>query len=124
MHDQEQRAVQVVRMGTLTLYEITADELRLIEAGDPSSIFLNFGLVSGSAGLGVGATMLAGGDIASRATYDTLVIITIIGLLAGVVLLVLWRRSAKQTRSVIQTVRERSRTQISTASLTVSGSAP
>src|SRR3954470_22858908 len=102
MHDQEQRSVVVIRMGTLTLYEITDEELRHIEAGGPSSTFLNFGLVSFSLGVGVGTTMLAGGEISSRPIFDTLTILTIISLLAGIVLLELWRRSMKDRRSVIQ----------------------
>lgn len=114
----EQRVVQVVKMGTLTLYEISEDELRLIEAGDPSSVFLNFGIFALSLGVGIGTTLLAAGEIRSRVVFDVLVILTGLGVLAGIVLLFLWRRSAKQTRSVIQAVRERGKTQFTAATVT------
>lgn len=110
----EQRAVQVVRMGTLTVYEITDDELRLIEAGGPSSTFLNFGIGSMSLGLGIGTTLLAAGPVETRAVFDTLVILTIVGVLAGAVLLILWRQMAKRTTSTIAGVRERAGTQVAT----------
>ncbi len=107
----EQRAVQIIRMGTLTVYEITDDELRLIETGGPASTLLNFGIGSLSLSVGIFATLLSGGPISSRIISDTLVILTALGLLAGVVLLVLWRRFAKQTSSTIAGVRDRAKIQ-------------
>ena len=120
----EQRAVQVVRMGTLTVYEISSDELRLIEAGGPSSVLLNFGIGGISLGLGIGgATLLAAGPVASRYVFDVLVILTVMGVVGGLIMLLIWRRLAKQTRSIVQTVRERAQTQVTTASITtMSGS--
>lgn len=38
-------------MGTLTVYEISDDELRLIESGGPSSVLLDFGIGGISLGL-------------------------------------------------------------------------
>lgn len=107
-------------MGTLTLYEITSDELRQLELGDPSSTYFNIGCSSISLAVGIGTTLLAGGEVASRVAFDVLVILTVIGMLAGFVLLVLWRRQAKHTGSVSKIVRERSHKQFqSVASLTV-----
>jgi hypothetical protein len=116
----EQRAVQVVRMGTLTVYEITEDELRLVESGDPSSILLNFGIAGLSLGGGIGATLLTAGKVESLHVFVILVILTIVGVLGGLVLLVLWRRQAKRTQSIISVVRGRAQTQITTASITTS----
>ncbi len=113
----EQRAVQVVRMGTLTVYEISDEQLRLIETGDPSSVLLNFGIGGISLGIGIGVTLLSGGPIALY-VFVVLVLLTLVGILGGLVLLVLWRRHAKQTKSLIATIRAGGPTQITTASIT------
>jgi hypothetical protein len=118
----EQRAVQIVRMGTLTVYEISEDELRQIETGGPSSLMLNFGIGALSVGIGIGATLIAAGPTTSRAAFDVLVILTVVGILAGLVLLSVWRRLAKRTGSVIQMVRQRGQSQITASITTISGS--
>ncbi len=105
-----------MRLGTLTVYEVTDDELRLIEAGDPSTVLFNFGIGSASLGVGIGATLLAS-TVTSMPIFIVLVLLTIVGILAGVVLLVFWRRMARKTSSLIATVRARAKTQYMSATL-------
>ena len=107
MEESEQRTVQVVRMGKLTIYEITSDELRQLEVGNPSSTLLNFSSSALALGVGIGATLLTGGAISSRVMSDLLMIIAVLSLAGGVILLVLWRRYSKLTTSVGATIRER-----------------
>jgi hypothetical protein len=118
----EHRAVKIIKMGTLTVYEISEDELRLIEAGDPSSTLLNFGIGALSLGIGILATMLTGGEIKSALALNVLLVVTVLGIAGGAVLLVLWYRTTKRTKSVITTVRERAKVQMTSASITTTTS--
>src|SRR5712691_5369656 len=98
--------IRVVPMGTITIYHVSEDELRLIEAGGPSSVYLNFAIGLLSVGVSFG-TNLALAEIKSLRVYLAFVVVTVISLLAGLVLLVLWRRESKASRTTIQTIRGR-----------------
>jgi hypothetical protein len=98
--------IRVVPMGTITIYHVSEDELRLIEAGGPSSVYLNFAIGLLSVGVSFG-TNLALAEIKSLRVYLAFVVVNVISLLAGLVLLVLWRRESKASRTTIQTIRAR-----------------
>lgn len=109
MQESEHRRVEVVKMGTLTLYEITSEELRQLKLGNPSSTLLTFSLALLSLGAGVGVTLLVGSEIKSRMVSDFLMILTVVTLLGGVILLVLWRIMARRTASVVDSIQARAK---------------
>ncbi len=106
MADEELPAMRRARLGTLTIYEISEVELEVIERGSPESIFLNFAIFLLSAAISF-SVALATTTISSDRTFLVFVVITVIGYLAGFLLLIIWWRSHRSTKTITQTIRKR-----------------
>jgi hypothetical protein len=102
----EQPVIRYVPMGTITVYWVSEDELRLIETGGPSSVYLNFAIAL----LSIGGTFLASlalSDVRSMKVFVVFVVLMVVSLLAGLILLVLWRRASRSSQNTIQAIRSR-----------------
>lgn len=106
MPDDQLPAIRRARLGTLTIYEISEAELETIERGSPESLFLNFSIFLLSVAISFSVS-LATTTITSNRTFQVFVIITVIGYLSGLILLAMWWRSYKSTRSITDTIRKR-----------------
>ncbi len=114
-----------IPLGKLSIYPISEHELDSLERGSPDSIFLTFGVAS----LSVGFTSLL--SLLTLESKDAVVLIvfvcvTIIGLLAGVVLMALWLHYRKHTSDVLSCVRKRKKPhgeQLGTSDLQPAGTA-
>ena len=98
--------IRTVSIGQLTVYFVSDDELRMIESGAPSSTYLNLAILF----LSVGASFLASlllSEPKSIYRFIVIIVLTIWSLIAGFVLLVLWRRSSKDASNVINRIRAR-----------------
>jgi len=98
--------IRVVGMGQLTVYHVSEDELRMIEIGGPSSTYLNLAILF----LSVGASFFASLSMSPPSSiyrFTVMIELTIVSLIAGTVLLVLWRRSSKVASVVIDRIRAR-----------------
>ena len=98
--------VRYVGMGEITIYLVSEDELRMIEAGGPSSTYLNLAIFF----LSVGASFLASlllSEPKSIKRFIVVVALTVGSLIAGFVLLLVWRRSSKDATNTIQGIRAR-----------------
>ncbi len=99
--------IRYVGIGQLTLYIISEDELRMIETGGPSAIFLNLaiGFLFLSAGL-FGSLMLTEPP-KSIYKFNFFMILLVASSISGLVLLVLWFRFRRDASKTIDRIRER-----------------
>jgi hypothetical protein len=93
-------------LDSLSLYEITDYELELLEAGSPSSTYLNFAIFFFSIGASFLTTLMTV-NVGSMYVYSTFVVLTVVGLAASVVLFVLWRRTRSRIKDLCLKIRAR-----------------
>jgi len=100
--------IRIIRgkVDSLSLYEITDNELETLEKGSPSSTYLNFAIFLLSVGFSFLVSLLTA-KIESMKTYIAFMIFTVIGILAGVILLVLWYRERRSISRVIKKIKGR-----------------
>jgi hypothetical protein len=96
------------KVDSLSIYEVTDNELEILEKGSPSSIYLNFSLFLLSTGFSF-LTIVLTIDITSIKIFTSFVLIGIIGIILGVVLLALWYRESNSntTSEVIKKIKNR-----------------
>lgn len=103
-----ERKIRIIRgrVDSMSLYEITENELNILENGPPSSIYLNLSIFF----LSVAASFLIAlltTNIESDRTYTVFVVVTTIGLVAGLVLLILWYRTHHSVSEIIRIIKGR-----------------
>lgn len=99
-------SIRYIGLGQVKVYLVSEDELRLIEGGGPTSTYLNLAI----AFLSIGASLIASLLLSEpKSIYRFIVVVAIIvgSLIAGMILLLLWRRSSKDAMSAIQRIRAR-----------------
>lgn len=103
-----QNEVKVVRgrVDSLSLYEVTDNELEILEKGSPSSIYLNFSIFLLSIGIAFLITLLST-NIESSKVFAVFVIFCSVGIVVGVLLLVLWYRMKNEVSEVIVKIKGR-----------------
>ena len=94
------------RFDSLVLYEITDDELILLEKGSPSSTFLNFSIFFFTMGLSFLISLLASTNLDDR-TFLIFLVSSMLGLSLGGLLLVYWLRSGREVVGVCKKIRKR-----------------
>ncbi len=99
-------AIRRVRYRELTIFEITEEELELLEQGSPDSILLNFSICFTSAATSFLIALLTT-TIESDRIYNTFVIVVAVSAVAGIVLLALWLRSRRSVSQVLHRIRDR-----------------
>jgi hypothetical protein len=100
-------SIRFVGFGQLTIYLVSDEELRLIESGGPSATYLNLAIGLLSVGVGIVASLLLAGTPTSIYRFTVVVVIAVGALIAGFILLVLWKRSAKDAATTIRRIRAR-----------------
>ena len=106
--NQEENGPKIIRakVDSLTLYEVTDDELTTLEHGSPSSLYLLFSTFLISAALSF-TTSLITTEIKDLRVYIAFVIITTVGCVIGLVLFFLWLREYRSSSSVSKKIRDR-----------------
>lgn len=99
-------AIRRARIQQLTIYEISEDELRTLEAGSPVSLHLNFAVFLLSVAISV-ATALATTTFPSDRVYLTFVVVLGISAVLGLFLLILWFREHRSGSNIAKCVRNR-----------------
>ena len=107
MANGQEPVFRYVGMGTITIYHVSEDELRILELGEPSSMYLNFAVGFLSVAASFGAS-LALAEVKSDRIFTVLVIVAIGSAIAGGTLLGLWRRASQSSRTIVQGIRRRS----------------
>lgn len=100
--------IKIVRgkVDSLSVYEITDNELETLERGSPNSILLNFAIFLFTIGVSFLVNLLAV-DIESIKLYVTFLVLTVIGILGGLILLIIWFRARRSISGVIKKIKGR-----------------
>jgi hypothetical protein len=98
--------IKRARIDCLNIYEISEGELEILEKGSPGSIFLNFAIFLIGSALTLLVAILTT-DIKSNNTFIIFVVLSIVGLLSGLLLLFLWHRNNKSISKLIEIIRSR-----------------
>jgi uncharacterized membrane protein len=99
--------INYVGIGQLTVFFVSEDELRLIETGSPAAACLNLGIAFSSIGIGSLTSLLLSDPSKSLYKFAVGVIITVVSIIAGIALLVIWSRLRKQASETISRIRSR-----------------
>ena len=94
------------RVDSVDLYEIKENELDLLESGSPGGIYLNFSIFL----LSVAVTTIVSlctSTFKSPKIEVAFIIISVVGLLGGVLFLLLWWRTHRSVNEVIKRIRSR-----------------
>jgi len=94
------------RVDSLSLYEITDNELKTLERGSPNSIYLNFAIFLLSVGVSFLISLLSA-KMENVRVYATFLVFTIVGLIGGAILLCLWWRERGAIKEVIEDIKKR-----------------
>lgn len=99
----------IIKRGSLTslsIYEVTDYELDILESGGPSSLYLNFSIFLISIGVSFFITLMTT-EIPKEKTYNFFLVSTILSLIIGVILLIIWRKSHASTTNLCVKIRGR-----------------
>ena len=94
------------RVDSLTIYEITDHELDVLAAGSPSSIYLNFSVALLSV-FASSVLALVTATFISTATQTVAILLAIVCGIAGLLLLVLWKRSHRSIAGIVKRIQDR-----------------
>ena len=94
------------RVASVDLYEVKDSELDLLEKGSPASIQLNFAIFLFSLAFS-SIVSLCSATFESDVTKTIFIFIAVIGILMGAYLLIIWWKTRKSIRAVVDGIRER-----------------
>jgi hypothetical protein len=94
------------RVDSLSLYEITDNELDILATGSPSSLHLNLAIFFLSSALAFLIALLTT-KIESDRTFTIFVVILVVSSVVGCVMMLMWSRAHRSTREVIKRIRDR-----------------
>jgi hypothetical protein len=95
------------RYDSLTLYEVSEEELEIIERGTPDSIYLNFAIFLLSIASAFLISLLTGDFQNKQSAFTIFIVITVVGFLGGGFLLLLWLRTRSSLNDVIKRIKQR-----------------
>ncbi len=98
--------IRVGRIKVLKIYQISDDELTGLEQGAGHSLFLNLGISVLSMAASFLISLLTATNISDRLFY-IFVIVTVVGFLAGLVLMILWWNMRKPIYEQVRKIRDR-----------------
>lgn len=94
------------RVDSLSLYEITDNELDILEKGSPSSLYLNFAIFLLSVGISILSTLFTV-EIHSIRVFVVFVILSVVGILGGLFFMLLWYRLKGEVSDVVKKIKKR-----------------
>jgi hypothetical protein len=104
--ESEKLTVKMGKIDSITIYQVTQQELETLEKGRIDSIFLNFAIFSLSIASSFLIVLLTT-DIISIKVYASFLIVIILGFLSGLILLILWYISRKPVKTLIEKIKKR-----------------
>lgn len=99
-------AIRRARIQQLTIYEISEDELKTLEAGSPISLHLNFAVFLLSVAVSFAAA-LATTTFPSDRVFQTFVVVLGVSSVIGLFLLILWFKEHRAGSSIAMCIRNR-----------------
>lgn len=94
------------RVDSVDLYEVKESELDILENGSPTSIHLNFSIFLLSLAFS-SIVCLATATFTSGILENTFLFVSIIGILGGIYLIILWWKGRKSIGSIISKIKRR-----------------
>lgn len=94
------------RLGSISVYEVTADELDILEHGSPNSTYLNFALVLIPTGVTFFISILST-KIEDTRVYLLFWVLALVTTIIGAVLLIVWLKTNKDSYNVMTRIKSR-----------------
>ena len=94
------------KVDSLTLYEVTENELELLENGSPSSLYLNFSIFLLSTSITTLSSLFTC-DFKNEMCKTTFIVVTVVGIILGIFLLLLWNRTRTSIKENIKKIKGR-----------------
>ena len=94
------------RVGSVNLYEVKEEELDLLEKGSPAPLQLNFAIFLFSIAFTC-AIALATSTFKSKIVETIFIVVSVIGILQGALLIIIWWRTKTSIAKVVATIRSR-----------------
>ncbi|MBC8549966.1 MAG: hypothetical protein H8D23_09970 [Candidatus Brocadiales bacterium] len=104
--DKQHVRVRRGRVESVDLYEIKENELELLEKGAPSGLFLNFSVFLLSLAFST-IISLSTATFVNSSIHTLFVVVSVVGVLGGGFLLILWWRTRESITQVISHIRGR-----------------
>ncbi|MGB4767680.1 MAG: hypothetical protein WBP22_00315 [Candidatus Saccharimonas sp.] len=98
--------VDIARLGSIQVYQITEDELNMIEMGTPNSNYLNFSVALLSVFISFLITLLTT-KIEDDRVFNFFLLTAIVTVIIGVILLIIWLKSRYSSRNIFKKIRAR-----------------
>jgi len=94
------------RVDSVNLYEVKENELEILENGEPTSIQLNFAVFLLSLAFS-GILTLCTATFTKPIIENTFLFVSIIGIVGGIFLILMWWNGRKSIKTVIQIIKDR-----------------
>ncbi len=94
------------RVDSVNLYEVKEDELEILENGESTGIYFNFSIFLLSMAISC-ITALATATFSSPRIENAFLFVSIIGLIVGIFLLILWWKGRKSIKLIIVKIKNR-----------------
>jgi hypothetical protein len=109
MPDQAERSVNITRglVDSLTFYEVTEDELEILENGPTSTIYLNVSIALLSVGISTLTSMVLNSVFPNVYVFAGFLVVTIVSLILGIVFAIVWYRSRGSYATTITRIKNR-----------------
>jgi hypothetical protein len=101
-----QPVIRYAPIGEIKIYEISEHELEALEQGSPDSTALNAACALLPFGVSLFITLRTA-TIASHVAIDSLAVGSALSIIAGIACVVIFWRTPKKSRTIIQSIRDR-----------------
>lgn len=99
--------VKRARYDSLELFEVSENELTIIERGSPSSTYLNFAIFLLSIAISFLTTLLTVNLKENQTLFTVFTVICVLGFMVGLFLIIIWYRSKNEFDEVLKKIRNR-----------------
>lgn len=98
--------IRRARFNQLTIYDVTDSELEILERGAPDSLYLNFSIFLLSSAISFTVSLFTT-TISDAKIFTVFVVFTVIGYIAGIFLLLLWKKNHTSVTKCVENIRKR-----------------
>jgi hypothetical protein len=99
--------VKRARYDSLELFDVSENELTIIERGSPSSTYLNFAIFLLSIAISFLTTLLTVDLKENQTLFTVFTVICVLGFMVGLFLIIIWYRSKNEFDEVLKKIRDR-----------------
>lgn len=105
--DGEKVRIKRARYDSLELFDVSENELTIIERGSPSSTYLNFAIFLLSIAISFLTTLLTVNLSENLILFTIFTVICVLGFMVGIFLTIIWYKNKNEFDEVIQKIRKR-----------------